>query len=172
MASISWLDKIPLLLSPLLSISLSILFSLKNCHLISLLNRGGSCPVAFVCLLSLCSVHVNLGSQKATAKKGLFLKHWLFQIDSVFLVTSKPKSFLFKDGWMAAWVTSTMMRVGTFRYNKMFCCVRRWRQRHDKVHTKSTACHCLGVMYNCEMLQIGVVFAVLFRRRSSKVGLI
>lgn len=63
-----------------------------------------------------CSIHVNL----TKAKKDLFLKHWLFQISSVCLVTSKPKSFLFKEGWLAAWVASTMMQVGTFRYNKMF----------------------------------------------------
>lgn len=47
MASISWLDKIPPNSSPLhaLSLSLSIHSLLKSCHLISLLNRGGSCPV-------------------------------------------------------------------------------------------------------------------------------
>lgn len=141
------------------SLSLSIPSSLKSCHLISLLNRGGSCPVTFVCLrpsLYSCEPH------HAPAKNGLFFWDtgcvrfsWNSIICTSSPATSKPKlgkqSFLFKSVSSLILICPLDERCKWVHFEDklhffFFKGVQRWKQIHKKRVQEHTACFHLGVV--------------------------
>lgn len=140
MASISWLDKIPLLLSPFSLPFLSIPASLKSCHLISLLNVHAPshyllCFVFFVFVPGF--AHVDDSKEE---DKDLFFKSCLFQ------VSCKVK-LDFTEGCSGSPVLIDVVASGFCEMSSTFFVV--CRRLQEKVKKKKSlrsciACHHLG----------------------------